>query len=661
MCPCGSASSAAVGSSTTPVPTSTWGRASRARSSPRWPSRRAGRCPPTYWPTWSGAANRRARPRVRCTRTSPGCGGSSSRSRPRPRCRLGHRDHRPRLRPAGAGHLRRRARRSPRRSGTSERALAPLASQFEAGPGPGWPSRARPWSSRSTGSTRRWRRGRGSRTPTCPTIPTCRPSGARSSSSGPRPRRPGCWGCSRSATTPACWRPPSRPRRGTRSARGCGPRTRWRWSAPGGRPTRWRRCAPCGPPWPRSSASTPARGYGRWSRRCSGSRPTSNGRWRRRSPRPGRYPWRRRRLPGAAGGAVAPVGRDGERAALAALLDRLAEGSLRRVRRSWGSPASASPGWSTTSAAQARGAGRHRRRRPLLAGRRRAAAVALAGVLGAAEEVRSGEPAPSPWPTISGAGASARARPRSRRWDGIVRRVLDGRPPRSAAGRARGPALGRRGHAPGAAHLLATAPADVRRGAVGTRRAHPEPTGALALRRRGASPAGTPPASTLDRAGRDGDGRPPRPPSGPAVTRPLVDAWHTRSGGNPFFLVELARLGARPATDVRPRSATSSTAAWPELPDRDRRRPWRRPRSSAGRSGPRSSPPPGSGTPTTSTDDLEAARAAGLVVERGPESYAFAHALTRDAVYADRAPAPAGPAPRAGRPRPRVRRRRSAR
>ena len=132
-----------------------------------------------------------------------------------------------------------------------------------------------------------------------------------------------------------------------------------------------------------------------------------------------------------------------------------------------------------------------------------------------------------------------------RAWERIVRTVRDAARERAAAGRPRRPALGGRSHAAGAA-----AAGRDRRPTAGcwcsrTWRAHPEPTGALAevaeaLARRHA------------RAGRAGRaaGAEAVAEVFEAVARPTrpseqADALRQRTDGNPFFLVEYARLARR--------------------------------------------------------------------------------------------------------------------
>ena len=178
-------------------------------------------------------------------------------------------------------------------------------------------------------------------------------------------------------------------------------------------------------------------------------------------------------------------------------------------------------------------------------------------------------------------------------------------------------------------HLLSVAPERSRLAVVATRRAHPEPAGALAeageafARRH---------AVRLDLAGLDvaEAGRLVRDVAGDDVPEREVVSLHARSEGNPFFLVELARLGdgadAVPATvrDVLARRldqlpsgalATLRTAAV------------------VGRQFRLETVAAASGSDEdTVADDLETARTAGLVVDVDAGLYRFAHALTHESV-----------------------------
>ena len=118
------------------------------------------------------------------------------------------------------------------------------------------------------------------------------------------------------------------------------------------------------------------------------------------------------------------------------------------------------------------------------------------------------------------------------------------------------------------AHLLATAPAGATLCVVGTRRAQPEPTGALALV---AESFARRHAARVDVTGLDREGTAALV-DGVAADVPvsLVDAWHARSGGNPFFLVELARLGQGDPDHVPATVRDVVTRRLSELPERAR-------------------------------------------------------------------------------------------
>jgi DNA-binding SARP family transcriptional activator len=187
-------------------------------------------------------------------------------------------------------------------------------------------------------------------------------------------------------------------------------------------------------------------------------------------------------------------------------------------------------------------------------------------------------------------------------------------------------------------HLVDGCPPDRGLCVLVTRRAHPEPSGTLAalgeaLARRH--------AVRLDLAGLDqdaartlvgagshvGDG------VGQGVGEGVVAGWQERSGGNPFFLIELARLGpdhggAVPGTvlDVVGRRLSELPGA---VLDR---------LQTAAAVGPRFTlavvAAADDAAPDQVAEQLDVAVDAGLVVEHGPEDYAFAHALTQEAVLA---------------------------
>ncbi|GAA4988046.1 BTAD domain-containing putative transcriptional regulator [Pseudonocardia tropica] len=179
------------------------------------------------------------------------------------------------------------------------------------------------------------------------------------------------------------------------------------------------------------------------------------------------------------------------------------------------------------------------------------------------------------------------------------------------------------------AHLLATLPPS-RVCVVGTRRPHPEPAGTLAhvaeafARRHatrldlgGLDRVGT--ARLLDAIGRSD------------VPAPVVDSWHRRAEGNPFFLVELARLGADHAGDVPATVRDVVTRRLEQLPTRAQ--DTLRTAAVAGRTFlAETVAAAADADPDDVADDLDVAVAAGLVLDHG-DRMAFSHALARDAVH----------------------------
>ncbi|GAA1477120.1 BTAD domain-containing putative transcriptional regulator [Nocardioides aestuarii] len=182
------------------------------------------------------------------------------------------------------------------------------------------------------------------------------------------------------------------------------------------------------------------------------------------------------------------------------------------------------------------------------------------------------------------------------------------------------------------AHLLSTAPDGTRLAVVVARRSHPEPAGPLAavadaLARRDAvrlDLTGLDPSEAADLVADHLAG---------AVDPTLVERWQERASGNPFFLIELARLGASAdvAVPVTVRDAVTQrlTGLRPDLLEVVRTA------AVAGREF--------DAATVAAADDLDAdevlelleeAAGAGVVVERGPEHFGFAHALVRDAVVA---------------------------
>jgi DNA-binding SARP family transcriptional activator len=238
-------------------------------------------------------------------------------------------------------------------------------------------------------------------------------------------------------------------------------------------------------------------------------------------------------------------------------------------------------------------------------------------------EPDAGEPAADP--------AATPAQVAFARWDRIVRRVL--------AAAASGPVLvlledlhwADEATLRTLAHLLSSAPTESGLCVVGTRRAQPEPTGALALvgeafaRRHAARVelAGLGREATSALLAGQGAGRLPDS---------LLDAWHARSGGNPFFLVELARLGQGDPDRVPPTVREVVTRRLSLLPARARET-----LVTAAVIGQRFRPEVvavANGTDLDDVvDDLDGARVADLVDVEEHGRAAFVHALTRDAVY----------------------------
>ena len=181
-------------------------------------------------------------------------------------------------------------------------------------------------------------------------------------------------------------------------------------------------------------------------------------------------------------------------------------------------------------------------------------------------------------------------------------------------------------------HLVATAPDDARLAVVATRRPHPEPTDRYAAaveafaRRHadqvdlvGLSDAA---ADTVLRAAHDGE-----------VAPDVLARWRDRAAGNPFFLIELARLGAEPAASVPATVRDVVARRLAELPDDvlDTLRTT----AVVGRHAHLATVAAADDLdPDAAADRLDVAMAAGLVSETGPEEYTFGHALTQEAVAA---------------------------
>ena len=167
--------------------------------------------------------------------------------------------------------------------------------------------------------------------------------------------------------------------------------------------------------------------------------------------------------------------------------------------------------------------------------------------------------------------------------------------------------------------LLDSCPADAPLCVLVTRRAHPEPLGTLATvgealaRRHGVR---------LDLAGLDpAAGRDLVRSGGVDVGDDVAERWRQRAAGNPFFLIELARL-----------SEPGSQALPPTVLDVLGRRLAELPEPVVERL--RTVAAADDTDPDEVADQLDVAVDAGLVREVGPEQYAFAHALTQEAVVA---------------------------
>ena len=179
-------------------------------------------------------------------------------------------------------------------------------------------------------------------------------------------------------------------------------------------------------------------------------------------------------------------------------------------------------------------------------------------------------------------------------------------------------------------HLVDTCPADRALCLVTTRRTHPEPSGTLAslgeaLARRH--------ATRLDLAGLDEDAAAELVRTTVAeVSDSVAAGWRTRASGNPFFLIELARLG--PDAAAVPAGVLEVVGRrLADLPHGvlDRLQ-------TAAVVGPGFSLAAVAAAHDGDVDEvaeaLEVAVDAGLVRETSAEEYVFAHALTQEAVLA---------------------------
>ncbi|MBC9820390.1 BTAD domain-containing putative transcriptional regulator [Terrabacter sp. MAHUQ-38] len=184
-------------------------------------------------------------------------------------------------------------------------------------------------------------------------------------------------------------------------------------------------------------------------------------------------------------------------------------------------------------------------------------------------------------------------------------------------------------------HLLEVAPETARLFVVGTRRSHPEPSGALAevgeafARRQGLR---------LDLVGLPGADAAELVHSVVAgVPAGTVNEWHTRTGGNPFFLLELARLGAAGSTGVHGGGVPATVR------EVVMRRVAQLPGATIAALGTaavvgrsfraETVAAADQDDPDETAESLEPAHAAGLLVDHEADGFAFAHALAREAVY----------------------------
>ena len=188
-------------------------------------------------------------------------------------------------------------------------------------------------------------------------------------------------------------------------------------------------------------------------------------------------------------------------------------------------------------------------------------------------------------------------------------------------------------------HLVTTLDSGDRVGLVATRRARPQPAGALAdlgvaLARHG--------ARTVELAGLAGDDALALVSSvtGADADPARVDDWHTRTGGNPFFLVELARLATSTGGwrgEVPESVQTVLARRLDDLPDATRE--VLLVSAALGREhSPLLLAHVGGWGPDEVTDRLEPAHEAGIVHQRDDGRLVFEHALTRDAVLATVSP-----------------------
>lgn len=188
-------------------------------------------------------------------------------------------------------------------------------------------------------------------------------------------------------------------------------------------------------------------------------------------------------------------------------------------------------------------------------------------------------------------------------------------------------------------HLVSTAGDGHRLAVLVTRRSWPEPIGVLAevgeeLARRH--------VTRLDLSGltpEEARGL-VQGVAGGVIPAEVVAQWHARSGGNPYFLIELARLGVLETGDSGALPATVRDVILRRLQDvPERTRSLLLLGAALGRRFSLDLLAAVAGDPVEDVDDaLAPAREAGLVEEPEAGVVAFTHALTRDAVATTTSP-----------------------
>ena len=328
------------------------------------------------------------------------------------------------------------------------------------------------------------------------------------------------------------------------------------------------------------------------------------------------------------------VGREAERSLVSDVL-RAAEAGTPGAVLVVGDPGTGKTRLVDDALGSAAAAGSARGGRVVLAGRRRPAAVAVVRPARCAGR----RPHPPSWSRPAPTRRSAPSGPSPCRTPSPGPCATG--PATTRAARGRGPALGRHPHAAGA-----------------------DPPGVRASRRR------------PGRAARDPSGRARNPPvrsrtsgspwpgtaaapsssaawvsttparwsssvAGVAADPAQVDEWRARTGGNPFFLVELARLATKAdgwRGEVPESVQTVVARRLADLPD-----PTREVLLVSAALGREHSPlllaHVGGWRPDEVTDRLEPAHDVGIVHQRDDGRLVFEHALTRDAVLAAASPA----------------------